>query len=258
MSDPEPNRPERPDAVYIFGTCLIDTLFPQAGLCAMRLLRRAGVRVIYPQDQTCCGQPAYNSGYRDEARRVARAQLAAFPLDLPIVVPSASCAGMLRVHYRELFAGTPDQARAEALSRRVYELTGFLVWVLDLKLDDLGPPVRVALHNSCSARREMGVAGATVALLRRLAQVDLLEPDWATECCGFGGTFAVKQPEISAAMTGDKADAIAATGAEVLVSQDCGCLMNLGGTFARRAETGGTGPRVMHIAEFLWSRTHDH
>ena len=258
MSDPEPNRPERPDAVYIFGTCLIDTLFPQAGLCAMRLLRRAGVRVIYPQDQTCCGQPAYNSGYRDEARRVARAQLAAFPLDLPIVVPSASCAGMLRVHYRELFAGTPDQARAEALSRRVYELTGFLVWVLDLKLDDLGPPVRVALHNSCSARREMGVAGATVALLRRLAQVDLLEPDWATECCGFGGTFAVKQPEISAAMTGDKADAIAATGAEVLVSQDCGCLMSLGGTFARRAETGGTGPRVMHIAEFLWSRTHDH
>ena len=258
MPDPEPNRPERPDAVYIFGTCLIDTLFPQAGLCAMRLLRRAGVRVIYPQDQTCCGQPAYNSGYRDEARRVARAQLAAFPLDLPIVVPSASCAGMLRVHYRELFAGTPDQARAEALSRRVYELTGFLVWVLDLKLDDLGPPVRVALHNSCSARREMGVAGATVALLRRLAQVDLLEPDWATECCGFGGTFAVKQPEISAAMTGDKADAIAATGAEVLVSQDCGCLMNLGGTFARRAETGGTGPRVMHIAEFLWSRTHDH
>ena len=258
MPDPEPNRPERPDAVYIFGTCLIDTLFPQAGLCAMRLLRRAGVRVIYPQDQTCCGQPAYNSGYRDEARRVAQAQLAAFPLDLPIVVPSASCAGMLRVHYRELFAGTPDQARAEALSRRVYELTEFLVWVLDLKLDDLGPPVRVALHNSCSARREMGVAGATVALLRRLAQVDLLEPDRATECCGFGGTFAVKQPEISAAMTGDKADAITATGAEVLVSQDCGCLMSLGGTFARRAETGGTGPRVLHIAEFLWSRTHDH
>ena len=238
MPDPEPNRPERLGAVYIFGTCLIDTLFPQAGLCAMRLLRRAGVRVIYPQDQTCCGQPAYNSGYRDEARRVARVQLAAFPLDLPIVVPSASCAGMLRVHYRELFAGTPDQARAEALSRRVYELTEFLVWVLDLKLDDLGPPVRVALHNSCSARREMGVAGATVALLGRLAQVDLLEPDRATECCGFGGTFAVKQPEISAAMTGDKADAITATGAEVLVSQDYGCLMSLGGTFARFGATG--------------------
>jgi L-lactate dehydrogenase complex protein LldE len=260
MPDPKPDRPECPDAVYVFGTCLIDTLFPQAGLCAMRLLRRAGLRVIYPQGQTCCGQPAYNSGYRDEARQVARAQLAAFPLDLPIVVPSASCAGMLRVHYRALFAGTPDQARAEALSRRVYELTEFLVRVLELKLDDLGQPVRVALHNSCSARREMGVADATFALLGRLTQVETVEADRATECCGFGGTFAVKQPEISAAMTGDKADAIAATGAEVLVSQDCGCLMSLGGTFARRAESGGAGPwpRVMHIAEFLWSRTHDH
>jgi L-lactate dehydrogenase complex protein LldE len=258
MPDPELNGPERPDAVYVFGTCLIDILFPQAGLCAMRLLRRAGVRVIYPQAQTCCGQPAYNSGYREEARRVARVQLAAFPLDLPIVVPSASCGGMLRVHYPELFAGTPDQARAEALSRRVYELTEFLVRVLDLSVADLGPAVRVALHNSCSARREMGVADATTALLGRLTQVEVVEPERATECCGFGGTFAVKQPEISAAMTGDKADAIAATGAEILVSQDCGCLMSLGGTFARRAETGGAGPRVMHIAEFLWSRTHDH
>ncbi len=251
-------RAQRPDAVYVFGTCLIDTLFPQAGLCAMRLLRRAGVRVIYPQDQTCCGQPAYNSGYRDEARMVARSQLAAFPLDLPVVVPSASCAGMLRVHYRELFAGTADQARAEALSGRVYELTEFLVRVLDLDLDDLGQPVRVALHNSCSARREMAVADATITLLGRLAKVETREPDRATECCGFGGTFAIKQPEISAAMTGDKADAIATTGAEILVSQDCGCLMSLGGTFARRAETGGTGPKVMHIAEFLWERINDH
>jgi len=148
-------------------------------------------------------------------------------LDLPIVVPSASCAGMLRVHYRELFAGTPDQARAEALSRRVYELTEFLVWVLDLKLDDLGPPVRVALHNSCSARREMGVAGATVALLGRLAQVDLLEPDRATECCGFGGTFAVKQPEISAAMTGDKADAIASLDVSILQNNLLGPLLGI-------------------------------
>ena len=290
----DPSARSRPAAVYVFGTCLIDTLFPEAGLCAMRLLRRAGLRVIYPQAQTCCGQPAFNSGYRDEARKVARAQLAAFPLDLPIVVPSASCAGMLRLHYPELFAAkegrdvrnagavsdlaakegrdvrnagavsdsaaTPDQARARAFSGRVYELTEFLYRVLDLPLEDRGPPLRVALHNSCSARREMGVTDATLALLGRLAQVEVVEPDHASECCGFGGTFAVKQPEISAAMTGDKADAIAATKAEVLVSQDCGCLMSLGGTFARRAETGGpwpgSGPRVMHIAEFLWSRTH--
>jgi len=259
MPDPTFGANGRPEAVYVFGTCLIDTLFPQAGLCAMRLLRRAGLRVIYPQGQTCCGQPAFNSGYRDEARRVASAQLAAFPLDLPIVVPSASCAGMLRVHYRELFAGTADQGRAEALSRRVYELTEFLDRVLGLSLDDLGPPIRVVLHSSCSARREMGVADSALALLGRLARVEVVEPERAAECCGFGGTFAVKQPEISAAMTGDKADAIAATGAEVLVSQDCGCLMSLGGTFARRTEQRqGAGPRVMHIAEFLWDRTHDH
>jgi L-lactate dehydrogenase complex protein LldE len=258
MSDLGSNSHPRPAVAYVFGTCLIDTLFPQAGLCAMRLLRRAGLRVIYPQGQTCCGQPAYNSGYREEARRVARVQLDAFPQDLPIVVPSGSCAGMLRLHYRELFAGTPDQSRAEALSRRVYELAEFLHRVLRLSPEDLGPPVRVALHNSCSARREMGVAGAATALLARLARVETVEPDRATECCGFGGTFAVKQPEISAAMTGDKADAIAATGAEVLVSQDCGCLMSLGGTFARRAALAGSGPRVMHIAAFLWERTHDH
>jgi L-lactate dehydrogenase complex protein LldE len=245
--------------VYVFGTCLIDTLFPQAGLSAMRLLREAGMRVVFPQDQTCCGQPAFNSGYRDEARQVARVQLDTFPADLPIVVPSASCAGMLRVHYRTLFADTPDQARAEALSRRVYELTEYLVRVLDWVPKDLGPPVRVVLHNSCSARREMGVSDATLDLLGRLAQVETVEPERATECCGFGGTFAVKQPEISAAMAGDKADAILATGAQILLSQDCGCLMNLGGTLARRAEldtaaAGGAGPRVMHVAEFLWER----
>lgn len=244
--------------VYVFGTCLIDTLFPQAGLCAMRLLRQAGVRVVYPQDQTCCGQPAFNSGYRDEARRVARAQLDALPEDLPIVVPSASCGGMLRVHYPTLFAGTPDQGRAEALSRRVYELSEYLVRVLDWSPQDLGPQVRVVVHNSCSARREMGVADATLALLGRLARVEAVEPERATECCGFGGTFAVKQPEMSAAMAADKADAIAATGAEILLGQDCGCLLNLGGTFAHRAASGqGAGPRVLHIAEFLWERIHD-
>ncbi|HSQ07349.1 MAG TPA: (Fe-S)-binding protein [Chromatiaceae bacterium] len=260
MPDPMPGPlpGSRPRAVYVFGTCLIDTLFPQAGLSAMRLLREAGVRVIYPQGQTCCGQPAYNSGYRDEARRVALTQMAAFPRDLPVVVPSASCAGMLRVQYPILFAGTPHQARAEALAARVYELTDFLVRVLDYRPRDLGKPVKVALHNSCSARREMGVAGAASTILGRLAQVTAVEPERATECCGFGGTFSIKQPELSAAMSGDKADAIAATGAQVLVGQDCGCLMNLGGTFAWRRERGGSGPEVMHIAEFLWRRTHDH
>ena len=246
-----------PDTVYCFGTCLMDLLYPRAGLAAMELLHQAGVRVIFPQAQTCCGQPAYNSGYHDEARRVARAQLDAFPEDLPVVVPSASCAGMLRVHYPRLFADTADQGRAEALAGRVVELTDFLLRVLDWRPVDRGPPLRVALHSSCSARREMGVSDATLALLGRLTGLETVEPDHAQECCGFGGTFSVKQPEISAAMAADKAAAVRGTGAEVLVSQDCGCLMNIGGTLARQAAEGAAppGPRVLHVAELLWERT---
>lgn len=281
--------------VYFFGTCLIDLIFPQAGLAAMRLLRREGLEVIYPQGQTCCGQPAYNSGYDAAARDVARRQLATFPEDYPILVPSASCAGMLKVQYPRLFAGTPDEERALRLAGRVYELTDYLARVLDWRHPDLGPPLKVALHHSCSARREMGVAGAAADLLARLANLEVVEPDHAHECCGFGGTFAVKQPAISAAMAADKAAAILATGAQVLVGQDCGCLLNLGGTLAYRypqaekaqagkgaefgigdsaqsiqgaaAQTGSggvksrptpgpRGPVVKHIAELLWERTH--
>lgn len=241
----------KPSAVYFFGTCLIDLLYPQVGLSAMRLLAREGIRVIFPQGQTCCGQPAYNSGYREEARRVARTQLEAFPEDLPVVVPSASCAGMLRVHYPTLFEGTPDAGRASALAERVVEISDFLVRVLDLRPRDLGPPLKVAVHNSCTARRELRVAPATLELLARLSNVEAVEPDHAQECCGFGGTFAVKQPEISAAMAADKARSIAETGASLLVGQDCGCLMNLGGTLARS----GQPLPVRHIVELLWERT---
>ena len=281
--------------VYFFGTCLIDLIFPQAGLAAMRLLRREGLEVIYPQGQTCCGQPAYNSGYEAAARDVARRQLATFPEDYPILVPSASCAGMLKVQYPKLFAGSPDEERARRLAGRVHELTDYLARVLDWRHPDLGPPLKVALHHSCSARREMGVADAAAELLARLANLEVVEPDHAQECCGFGGTFAVKQPEISAAMAADKAAAILATGAQVLVGQDCGCLLNLGGTLAHRHPQAGRGqsgqgvdpgargaapatrgaathdgsgrvrhqpaplsqgPVVKHIAELLWERTH--
>jgi len=240
-----------PAAVYFFGTCLIDLLYPRVGLCAMRLIHREGVQVIFPQGQTCCGQPAYNSGYRQEARRVARAQLDAFPEDLPVVVPSASCAAMLKVQYPILFAETPDEARAKALAARVVEFTDFLVRVLDLRPQDLGSPLKVVVHHSCSARRELGVVPSALKLLARLANLEAVEPDHAHECCGFGGTFAIKQPEISAAMAADKSQSIAATGASVLVGQDCGCLMNLGGTLERR----GHQIAVKHIAELLWERT---
>lgn len=243
--------PQPPSRVYYFATCLIDLLYPRAGLAGMQLLRRAGVDVRFPQRQTCCGQPAFNSGFRGDALAVARAQLACFPADDPIVVPSGSCAGMITRHWEELFDGQPDAAKARAVADRTYELTQFLVDVLQLRLDDLGPPVRVTVHTSCAARREMGVADHIDRLIDQLHNVERVPPARKEECCGFGGTFAVKQPDVSGAMVKDKTDALRATGAERVISQDCGCLMNIGGAF----EYQGDGPTTQHIAEFLWERT---
>ena len=242
----------KPESIYFFGSCLIDMLYPKAGLAAMQLIRNAGVSVIYPANQTCCGQPAFNSGYRDEALSVARSLLACFPKDIPIVVPSGSCAGMLKHHWAELFSGQPDQAEACAIASRTYELTQFLVEVLQLQLKDLGEPVKVAVHTSCSARREMGVAEHIESLLTQLDKVEVLEQHRKAECCGFGGTFAIKQPDISGAMLKDKTDSLRASGAERVISQDSGCLMNISGAFEQQGE----GPSTQHIAEFLWERSH--
>ena len=240
-----------PERVYYFGTCLIDMLYPEAGLAGMQLIRREGVEAIFPQNQTCCGQPAWNSGYRDEARKVASAQMACFPQDYPIVVPSGSCAGMMRQHYPELFAGTEQYSAALAFSGRVFELTEFLSQVLKIRLSDLGKPAKVALHVSCSARREMGVASEHQSLLQQLKNVELVEPARKEECCGFGGTFAVKHAAISAAMVEEKATSLVATGADALVSGDCGCLMNITGHLDYRKEK----MPGSHIASFLWERT---
>lgn len=241
----------KPQTVYFFATCLIDLLYPRAGLAGMQLIRREGVEVLLPRDQTCCGQPAFNSGYRDEALSVARAQLACFPQDLPVVVPSGSCGGMIREHWPELFAGEPDESQALAVAERTFELTEFLVDVLQVRLVDLGEPVKVAIHTSCSARREMGVADRIESLTAQLDKVEVLAQARKAECCGFGGTFAIKQADVSGAMVKDKTDALRATGAQCIVSQDCGCLMNIGGAFERQ----GAGPQTQHIAEFLLERT---
>lgn len=246
--------PVPPKTVYYFGTCLIDLFYPAAGLAGMELLKRQGLRVVFPQSQSCCGQPAYNSGHRDEAREVARAQLDAFPEDWPIVVPSGSCAGMMRVHYPDLFLGDRDEERAKAFANRVYELSWFLVHVLGLeaKLVDRGEKVTVTWHGSCHSLREMGVVDEPKRLLRGLANVTLVENPREKECCGFGGTFAVRQPEISAAMVADKIAAIGETGATRVVSGDCGCLMNIGGAL----DKAGKPTRAQHLAEFLLERCH--
>ncbi len=242
---------QRPRQVYLFGTCLVDLFFPEAGVDTVSLLEREGVKVIYPKDQTCCGQPAYNSGYHDEARIVARQQVRLFPGDAPVVVPSGSCASMMKHHYLDLFRGEPDFAEVEALSRRVYELTEFLVRVLNVRLNDLGAPEKVAIHTACHARREMGVAGDADALVDQLANVERVGFMRQTECCGFGGTFAVKHGPISAAMVSEKVDCIEAAAPDRLVGGDCGCLMNIGGHMRHR----GSPVKVQHIASLLWERT---
>ncbi len=242
-----------PNKVYFFGTCLMDTLYPDAGIAAMRLLKRAGLSVVFPRDQSCCGQPARNSGYAPEALQVATKQLDTFPEDWPIIVASGSCAGMMRLHYPQMFAGTDDEDRAKAFAGRVYELSWFLVHVLKLQLQDHGDPVRVAYHTSCSARREMNIVEEPLQLLSQLANVTVVPFARETECCGFGGAFSIKQPQISSAMVTDKIGAIVESGAQVLLSGDCGCLMNMGGAL----EKAGHAIRPVHLAQFLWERSHE-
>ena len=198
--------PNKPDAVYYFGTCLVDLIYPQAGMAGIRLIQREGVEVIFPQKQTCCGQPAFNAGHQHEARAVAALQVELFSREIPIIIPSGSCGGMIRKHYLGLFEYHALQSEAESVARRTFELTEFLVHVLKIKLEDLGKPIEVTWHTSCHAKREMGIEDEPKQLLQQLKNVTLVELEREVECCGFGGTFAVKEPHISADMVKVKSE----------------------------------------------------
>ncbi len=247
--------PAKPAEAYFFGTCLVDNFFPEAGLAAVELMEREGVRVLFPQGQTCCGQPPFNSGYREEARSVARGQMALFFQHIPIVVPSGSCASMLRNHYPRLFEGEGGEKRAgvAAFSERVFEWSEFMVRVLGVQLLDSGPPIKVTYHPSCHLMRDMAVEDAPLELLGQLDGVELVPLPEAEECCGFGGTFSVKQSDISWAMVEDKRRSVAESGADVLISADCGCLMHIGGAMAKA----GQKTRVSPLSQFIEERTHE-
>lgn len=235
--------------VALFVTCLVDLFRPSVGFAAVRLLERLGAEVVVPPAQTCCGQPAYNNGDFDTARAIARQVLAAFEGYDQVVVPSGSCAGMLAKHYPELFRDEPDAlARARDLAARTRELSVFLVESgasIDTRFG-----AKVAMHDSCSARRELGIGAAPRALLDALG-AERVEIRDAEVCCGFGGTFCVKHPDISGRMVSDKAEGVVASGAEVLVSGDLGCLLNIAG----RLERMGSTVRVYHLAELLAGMT---
>ena len=253
--EPERVYPDKPEAVTLFGTCVVDLFFPEAGLDAIRLLEREGVRVDYPQQQSCCGQPAWTSGYRDEAQAVARAQLDILDRSgLPVVVPSGSCAGMFRHHYRALFAGEPDTLRrVEALAERTFELIEFLLKVCKVELADKGAPRKIALHTSCSARREMNTHLHARELLQQLDTVERVDHDHESECCGFGGTFSVRMPEVSGAMVKDKTRSLLDSGAVEMITAVGGCLMNINGSLEKQRAAF----RGRHLASFLWERIND-
>lgn len=252
MTRPEPVAPPPPGDVYFFASCVVDLFAPEAGLDAISVLEYAGMRVAFPTAQTCCGQPAYTTGFPKDARAVARAQLDLFPEPWPIVVPSGSCAGMIRHHWPRLFEDDALlAARANDIAGRVVEFTDFIVGLDGLDLAEARElPATVCLHTSCSARREMDTLRSGRQALASLPGVELVAHDHEAECCGFGGTFSVKHAGISAAMAADKLDAILATGCSTFVSADCGCLLNLNNTLEKR----GAALRGQHIASFLRSR----
>ena len=244
--------PRKPEKAYYFGTCLMDSIYPQAGLAGLKLIQREGVQVIYPRQQSCCGQPAYNSGFPKEAKKVALKQIHLFTEHYPIVVPSGSCAGMMKHHYPLLFEGDKHLQQVRQFSERVVEFSEFLVQTLNVRLSDRGAPIKVTWHSSCHAMREMHVIEYSKSLIRQLQNVELVELQNEHECCGFGGTFAIKQPKISGTMVGDKVADIRQTGAERLLAGDCGCLMNIGGAIDYQ----NVPVQSQHLAEFIWERTH--
>jgi L-lactate dehydrogenase complex protein LldE len=237
-----------PRRVALFVTCLVDLFRPSVGFAAVKLLEDAGCIVEVPPLQVCCGQPAYNSGDRASTKEIARQVIEAFEGYPHVVAPSGSCAGMLSHHYAGLFDDDPAmKARAESLASRTHELMAFLVDVLGVAKVDAHYEGAVTYHDSCSGLRELGVQQQPRTLLGTVRGLSLREMKTPDVCCGFGGTFCVKYPEISNAMVGEKTNDIAATGADTLLAGDLGCLMNMAGKLQRE----GRAVKVRHVAEVL-------
>jgi L-lactate dehydrogenase complex protein LldE len=233
--------------VGLFVTCLVDFMRPSIGFAAVKLLEDAGCTVEVPR-QSCCGQPAFNSGDRATAREIAEQVIATFePYDY-VVVPSGSCGGQLKAHYPELFHGDPNWLpRAQTFAAKTYELVSFLTDVLGVTKVAARYAGTATYHDSCSGLRELGIRAQPRKLLAGVEGLRLAELPDADVCCGFGGTFCVKYPEISNAIVGRKADSIAATGADTLLAGDLGCLMNMAGKLQRA----GSRIAVRHVAEVL-------
>jgi L-lactate dehydrogenase complex protein LldE len=234
--------------VSLFITCLSDVFFPEVGKSVVEVLERYGVEVDFPMGQTCCGQPAYNSGYHKEAKEAAKHMIDQFAASRYVVAPSGSCVAMIRHYYPEMFKDDPIwKPKAEEFANKTYEFSQFLVHVLgvdDPKCEWAGT---CTYHHSCHMRRGLGIKEEPLQLLSRVEGLDLKELPYAHDCCGFGGTFAAKMSDISEAMVDEKIKHIESTGANILVGSDMGCLMNIAGRLRRT----GKKIEVMHVAEVL-------
>lgn len=243
MSSPEKQK------IRLFISCLVDNFFPEVGEAMVRVLSGMGLEIGFPQNQTCCGQPAFNSGHREEAGKVASHFLNVFGEgDEAIVCPSGSCVSMVKHYYAELFRNDPEElSRAERISSNIYEFSEFVFQRKETLNPDSAYRGRVTFHDSCHALRELGISSQPRELIRCLAGVELVEMEMADACCGFGGTFSIKYPEVSKSMLQEKTDSILDSGADAVVSTDMGCLMNIKGLVSRKKMP----LKVLHLAELI-------
>ncbi len=247
MPVPKSAAPDTPH-VGLFVTCLVDLTRPSVGFAALKLLQLAGCRVSVPEHQTCCGQPAYNSGDKSNTRKIAKQTIAAFEEYDYVVVPSGSCGGMISHHYPSLFDKTDSwRQRAEDLSNKTFELILFLKDIIKTPEITAKCSAKMTYHDSCSGLRELGIKEQPRDLLANVQGLDLVEGDQAEVCCGFGGLFCVKYPDISESMLDQKIDDLLKTNADLVLGGDLGCLMNIAGRLTRR----GSEIQVRHIAEVL-------
>lgn len=247
VEDLRPSPRYKPASLFV--TCIIDMIYPHTGVSVVEILEHIGVEVRFPLNQTCCGQPAFNSGYHDDARTVAKQFLTAFADAEVIVCPSGSCASMVQHYYPELFKDDPVwRDRAIWAANITWEFTEYLVD--GLGITDIGaalPPTKVAFHHACHGYRLMGLGTQAQSLAAAVDGVTVNDLPGADQCCGFGGLFSVKMPEISGAMLNDKMKGIESADAEVIVTGDCSCLTQMNGGLSRQ----GSGKRVIHVADLL-------
>jgi L-lactate dehydrogenase complex protein LldE len=235
--------------IALFVTCLVDMFYPEIGEATVKALAQHGVAVEFPPDQICCGQPVFNSGFREDAAAVARHTMRVFKDAEAVVLPSGSCADMIREHYPHLFDNLHEIEQAKQFAHKCYELTEYLAKVLNVTQYDSRFKGKVTYHDSCHMCRGLGLKQEPRQAIAGVPGAELCEMSMSDECCGFGGSFSVRLPEVSEALMAKKLETAKASGAEVLVTADAGCMMHLAGGLARRGET----MTIMHIAQLLVS-----